>query len=76
MFSSVFSSPWCLGMAASCDCGSPWTFLLPFFRKYVYGLALAKTLDMSESENSHLEMTDRFMIPPIKLDTSLVLRYP
>ena len=28
---SVSSSSWCLGMAAVCDCGPPWTFLLPFF---------------------------------------------
>ena len=27
---SVFSSSWCLGRAAVCDCGTPWTFLLPF----------------------------------------------
>ena len=27
---SVSSSSWCLGRAAVCDCGSPWTFLLPF----------------------------------------------
>ena len=28
---SVSSSFWCLGIAAVCDCGTPWTFLLPFF---------------------------------------------
>ena len=27
----VSSSFWCLGRAAVCDCGTPWTFLLPFF---------------------------------------------
>ena len=28
---SVSSSAWCLGRAAVCDCGTPWTFLLfPF----------------------------------------------
>ena len=27
---SVFSSSWGLGRAAVCDCGTPWTFLLPF----------------------------------------------
>ena len=27
---SSFSS--CLGWAAACDCGTPWTFLLPFVR--------------------------------------------
>ena len=24
-------SSWCLGRAAVCNCGTPWTFLLPFF---------------------------------------------
>ena len=28
---SVSSSSWCLGRAAVCDCGTPWTFLLPWF---------------------------------------------
>ena len=28
---SVSSSSWSLGWAAFCDCGTPWTFLLPFF---------------------------------------------
>ena len=28
---SVSSSSWCLGRAAVCDGGTPWTFLLPFF---------------------------------------------
>ena len=28
---SVFSSSWGLGGAAVCDCGTPWTFLLPCF---------------------------------------------
>ena len=27
---SVSSSSWCLGRAAACDCGTPWTFILPF----------------------------------------------
>ena len=30
---SVSSSSWCYGRAAVCDCGTPWTFLLPFFGK-------------------------------------------
>ena len=29
-FLSVSSSSWCLGRAAACNCGSPWTFLLHF----------------------------------------------
>ena len=24
-------SSWCLGRSAVCDCGTPWTFLLPFY---------------------------------------------
>ena len=28
---SVSSTSWGLGRAAVCDCGTPWTFLLPFF---------------------------------------------
>ena len=28
---SVSSSSWGLGRAAVCDCGTPWTFFLPFF---------------------------------------------
>ena len=28
---AVSSSSWCLGRAAVCDCGTPRTFLLPFF---------------------------------------------
>ena len=35
---SVSSSSWCLGRAAVCDCGTPWTFLLPFcFRNLTHG---------------------------------------
>ena len=30
MVLSVSSSSWCLERAAVCDCGTPWTFLLPF----------------------------------------------
>ena len=32
--SQVSSSSWGLGRAAVCDCDTPWTFLLPFFREY------------------------------------------
>ena len=31
MVLSISSSSWCLGRAAVCDCGTPWTFLLLFF---------------------------------------------
>ena len=30
MVLSASSSSWCLGRAAACDCGTPWTFLVPF----------------------------------------------
>ena len=30
------SSSWGLGRAAFCDCGTPWTFLLPFFFFFLY----------------------------------------
>ena len=36
---SVSSSSWSLGRAVVCDCGTPWTFLLPFLitdtKKYI-----------------------------------------
>ena len=32
---SVSSSSWCLGRAAVCDCGTPWTFLSSLFIKVV-----------------------------------------
>ena len=32
---AVSSSSWGLGRAAVCDCDTPWTFLLPFFRTFV-----------------------------------------
>ena len=31
----VSSSFWGLGRAAFCDCGTPWTFLLPFFLHHI-----------------------------------------
>ena len=39
-----FSSSWCLGRAAVCDCGTPWTFLLTFFRQY-------------NAKNGHLQLS-------------------
>ena len=29
LFGFVFLFSWCLGSAAACDCGTPWTFILP-----------------------------------------------
>ena len=38
---SVSSSSWCLGWAAACDCGIPWTFILPFlFRVEIRNLLI------------------------------------
>ena len=34
LFGFVSSSSLCLRRAAACDCGAPWTFLLPFFSMY------------------------------------------
>ena len=34
MVLSVSSSFWCLGRTAVCNCGTPWTFLLPFVFVY------------------------------------------
>ena len=31
VFSRIWNSSWYLGRAAVCDCGTPWTFLIPFF---------------------------------------------
>ena len=37
---SVSSSSWCLGRAAVCDCGTPWTFLLPFLSTFLADFSL------------------------------------
>ena len=37
---SVSSSSWCLGRAAVCDCGTPWTFLLPILRLFGFDCVL------------------------------------
>ena len=31
LISVLLSSSWCQGLAAACDCGTSWTFLLTFF---------------------------------------------
>ena len=31
-FMSVFPSYWCQGLTATCDCGTPWNFLLKFLK--------------------------------------------
>ena len=42
------SSSWCLGRAAVCDCGNPWTFSYLFF-KLLLSTSRFKTLDLSET---------------------------
>ena len=34
------SSSWCLGSTAACDCGTPWTFLLPFLGHYHWEISI------------------------------------
>ena len=41
---SVSSSSWGLGRAAVCDCGTPWTFLLPFFLNCLHMIFLHSIL--------------------------------
>ena len=40
----VSSSSWGLGRAAVCDCGTPWTFLLPFFLMCIVYIAYMGTV--------------------------------
>ena len=35
IFLSFFSSSWCRELAAVCDCGIPWTFLLTFLQVFI-----------------------------------------
>ena len=41
---SVSSSSWDLGRAAVCDCGTPWTFLLPFLQHIHFGVSVVHVL--------------------------------
>ena len=44
-------SSWCRGLAAVCDCGMPWTFLLTCFRMfYVFKNSLDQFLDACSRE--------------------------
>ena len=40
---------WCLGRAAVCDCGTAWTFLLPFYVKMSYHSLLKAFSECSDS---------------------------
>ena len=46
---SVSSSSWGRGRAAVCDCGTPWTFLLPFFIVIVGSYPVVYTTDRSKA---------------------------
>ena len=50
--SDITSYTWCLGRAAVCDCGIPWTFLLPFFHYRLYVCSVCACLDLSVSSSS------------------------
>ena len=45
---SVSSSSWCLERAAVRDCGTPWTFLLPFSYFYFPGYLIIVMLTTGE----------------------------
>ena len=45
---SLSSSSWLLGRAAVCDCGTPWTFLLPLFLSIQNGGTLDGNVDSFE----------------------------
>ena len=43
---SFFSSFWCQGMAATCACGTPWTFLFTVFARKAYVKKMKKVNTM------------------------------
>ena len=49
---SVSSSTWCLGRVAAWDCGTPWTFLLPFF--YINKKGKRKVQGVPQSQTAAL----------------------
>ena len=74
VFSSVFSSSWCLGRADSCDCGTYWTFLLPFFihafnlltyltrentNAFIYNAETSTTVSLRSSSEFSISLTYR-----------------
>ena len=52
-FLSVSSSSWCLGRAAVCDCGTPWTFLLPFLMQVYLHRFLTSLFTLSKNSESN-----------------------
>ena len=68
---SVSSSSWGLGRAAVCDCGIPWTFLLPFFQyinTLIQELGSTKTYERISTDersivNTHsIDITAKFVV--------------
>ena len=54
----VSSSFWCLGRAAVCDCGTPWTFLLPFcFLDTVFTLIIHITYSLPYTSLRQIHLT-------------------
>ena len=46
LFLSFFSSPWCRGLTAICDCGTHWTFLLTILMIW----SITKLLRLTEKD--------------------------
>ena len=43
----LFSSSWCQGLAAVCDYGTPWTFLLTFLTTTIEGSLMSQQIQVS-----------------------------
>ena len=69
---SVSSSSWCLGRAAVCDCGTPWTFLLPFLGYNCYVIFCHFFL---HCELSHFSSFMYKQLVPLVSTTSLTVLY-
>ena len=48
VFLPFFSSSWCRGLVVVCDCGTPWTFLLPFFFLMMWLISFQSQLDFDQ----------------------------
>ena len=83
---SVSSSFLCLGWAVACDCGTPWTFLLPFLHTAI--VVFVPCGDPRKSPRTfiyrcyyfkcqglHFTITFRIPLPPDTIYTSLKVRY-
>ena len=57
---SVSSSSWSLGGAAACDCGTPWTFRLPFFLMFLKSVLLEDQFSKRNFEWYAANLSDKF----------------